>query len=128
MDVGLGYLTLGQPTSTLSGGEIQRLKLASELNNSGNIYILDEPSTGLHSQDTEKLFGLLRKLVEQKNTVIIVEHRLELIAQADWGIDIGPDGGSDGGNILFYGTPKELIACSASKTGRYLKRELKKFS
>lgn len=122
VDVGLGYLTLGQPTSTLSGGEIQRLKLASELNNSGNIYILDEPSTGLHSQDIEKLLGLLRKLVEQQNTVIIVEHRLELIAQADWVIDIGPDGGSNGGNVLFCGTPRELIACSTSKTGRYLKK------
>ena len=121
VDVGLGYLTLGQPTSTLSGGEIQRLKLASELNNSGNIYILDEPSTGLHSQDIEKLLGLLRKLVEQQNTVIIVEHRLELIAQADWVIDMGPDGGSAGGNVLFCGTPKELIACSTSRTGQYLK-------
>lgn len=121
VDVGLGYLTLGQPTSTLSGGEIQRLKLVSELHKSGNIYILDEPSTGLHSQDIEKLLGLLRKLVEQQNTVIIVEHRLELIAQADWVIDMGPDGGSAGGNVLFCGTPKELIACSTSRTGQYLK-------
>lgn len=99
----------------------QRLKLASELHKSGNIYILDEPSTGLHSQDIEKLLGLLRQLVEQQNTVIIVEHRLELIAQADWVIDMGPDGGSAGGNVLFCGTPKELIACSTSRTGQYLK-------
>ncbi len=121
MDVGLGYLTLGQPTSTLSGGEIQRIKLASELHKAGNIYVLDEPSTGLHSRDIEKLLALLRKLVANQNTVVIVEHRLELIAQADWVIDMGPEGGSDGGEVLFSGRPQDLLDCSLSKTGRYLR-------
>jgi len=120
IDVGLGYLTLGQPTSTLSGGEVQRVKLASELHKEGNIYILDEPTTGLHSRDIEKLLSLLRQLVAQNNTVVIVEHRLELIAQADWIIDMGPEGGSEGGEALFCGTPEKLLDCPASKTGRYL--------
>ena len=122
MDVGLGYMTLGQPTSTLSGGEVQRVKLASELHKEGNIYILDEPTTGLHNRDIEKLLSLLRQLVAQHNTVVIVEHRLELIAQADWIIDMGPEGGSEGGEVLFCGTPDELIHCSASKTGNYYSR------
>ncbi len=121
MDVGLGYLTLGQPTSTLSGGEIQRIKLASELHKAGNIYVLDEPSTGLHTRDIEKLLVLLRQLVANHNTVVIVEHRLELIAQADWVIDMGPEGGSEGGEVLFSGTPKALLDCPVSKTARYLK-------
>ena len=122
MDVGLGYTTLGQPTSTLSGGEVQRVKLASELHKEGNIYILDEPTTGLHSRDIEKLLSLLRQLVAQHNTVVIVEHRLELIAQADWIIDMGPEGGSEGGEVLFCGTPDNLLGCSISKTGNYLKQ------
>ena len=125
MDVGLGYMTLGQPTSTLSGGEVQRVKLASELHKEGNIYILDEPTTGLHNRDIEKLLSLLRQLVAQHNTVVIVEHRLELIAQADWIIDMGPEGGSEGGEVLFCGTPDELIHCSASKTGNYLSKTVK---
>ena len=119
MDVGLGYLTLGQPTSTLSGGEIQRVKLASELHKEGNLYILDEPTTGLHEKDVETLLSLLRRLVVQRNTVVIVEHRLELISRADWIIDMGPGGGSGGGEVLFCGTPEQLIACRRSKTGRY---------
>ena len=122
--VGLDYLALGQPTSTLSGGEIQRIKLASELTKSGNIYILDEPSTGLHHEDIKKLLCLLRKLVEQQNTVIIVEHRLELIAQADWIIDLGPEGGNSGGRLLFAGTPQDLLHCRESKTGQYLRAAL----
>lgn len=122
VDVGLGYMTLGQPTSTLSGGEIQRVKLASELHKEGNIYILDEPTVGLHSRDIEKLLTLLRRLVTQHNTVVIVEHRLEMIAQADWIIDMGPNGGSEGGEILFCGTPDKLMDCTASKTGDYLRR------
>ena len=121
LDVGLGYMTLGQPTSTLSGGEIQRIKLASELHKEGQIYILDEPSTGLHSKDIEKLLSLFRKLVNNNNTVVIVEHRLELIAQADWIIDMGPKGGTDGGEIVFQGTPKQLLNCQHSKTGQYLR-------
>ena len=121
IDVGLDYLTLGQPTSTLSGGEVQRVKLASELHKQGQIFVLDEPSTGLHAKDIEKLLALLRKLVDSGNTVIMVEHRLELIAQADWIIDMGPDGGSGGGEIVFTGTPEDIVECDASKTGRYLK-------
>lgn len=121
LDVGLGYLTLGQPTSTLSGGEVQRVKLASELQKKGNIYILDEPTTGLHNRDVETLYALLRKLVDNHNTVVIVDHRLELIAQADWVIDMGPEGGTRGGEILFQGTPEQLLSCTNSKTGHFLK-------
>jgi excinuclease UvrABC ATPase subunit len=121
VDVGLEYLTLGQPTSTLSGGEIQRIKLASELQKRGQVYILDEPSTGLHSKDIEKLLALLRDLVENGNTVVIVEHRLELVAQADWIVDMGIGGGSEGGEVVFTGTPKELLRSKASKTGDYLR-------
>lgn len=121
LDVGLGYLTLGQPTSTLSGGEVQRVKLASELKKSGSVYVLDEPSTGLHAKDVELLLSLLRGLVNNGNTVIIVEHRLELIAQADWIIDMGPEGGTSGGEVIFCGTPRELLKCNQSKTAKYLK-------
>lgn len=121
LDVGLGYMTLGQPTSTLSGGEIQRVKLASELQKSGNVYVLDEPTVGLHGADVETLYTLLRKLVANGNTVVIVEHRLELIAKADWVIDLGPGGGNDGGEVLFSGTPFDLIKCEKSKTGKWLK-------
>ena len=120
MDVGLDYLTLGQPTSTLSGGEVQRVKLASELHKQGQVYVLDEPSTGLHANDIEKLLALLRKLVSAGNTVVMVEHRMELIAQADWIIDMGPDGGSGGGEVIFTGTPAQLLECGESKTGKYL--------
>ncbi len=124
-DVGLGYLTLGQPTSRLSGGEIQRVKLASEMHREGLLYILDEPGTGLHSKDTEVLLALFRRLVERGNTVVMVEHRLELIAQADWVIDMGPDGGTGGGQIVFQGTPMELLSCKTSKTGRYMRQIIK---
>ena len=120
LDVGLGYLTLGQPTSTLSGGEVQRVKLASQLHKKGEVFVLDEPSTGLHARDIEKLLSLLRKLVDEGNTVIIIEHRMELIAQADWIIDMGPEGGSAGGEIVFCGTPEDILSCMESKTGRYL--------
>ena len=121
MDVGLEYLTLGQPTSTLSGGEIQRVKLASELHRKGQVYVLDEPSTGLHAKDIEKLLALLRKLVDNGNTVVMVEHRMELIGEADWIIDMGPEGGTGGGEVVFEGTPEQIISCKDSKTGRYLK-------
>ncbi len=120
-EVGLGYMTLGQPTSTLSGGETQRLKLASELQTRGNVYILDEPTVGLHTRDVLRLLALLRRLVELGNTVIVVEHRLEVIAAADWVIDLGPRGGKEGGEILFTGTPAELVKCERSLTGRYLR-------
>ena len=122
VDVGLEYMTLGQPTSTLSGGEIQRIKLASELHRKGQVYVLDEPSTGLHGKDIEKLLMLLRSLVAEGNTVIIVEHRLELIAQADWIIDMGPEGGSDGGQVVYAGTVEGMLSCEASKTGKFLKQ------
>ena len=123
-ETGLGYLTLSQPTSTLSGGEAQRVKLAAYLHKSGEIYVLDEPSTGLHGKDVENLAQLLKKLVGRGNTVIIIEHKLSLIAQADWVIDMGPGGGNDGGEILFCGTPAQLIKCAASKTGKYLRESL----
>ena len=122
LDVGLDYLSLGQPTATLSGGEVQRVKLASELHKKGQIYVLDEPSTGLHIQDKEKLLELLRKLVADGNTVVMVEQSMELIAQADWIIDLGPEGGSGGGKLVFQGTPAKIIDCEASKTGRFLRR------
>ena len=124
IDVGLDYLTLGQPTSTLSGGEVQRVKLASELHRTGSVYVLDEPSTGLHAKDIEKLLSLLRTLVENGNTVIMVEHRMELISQADWIIDMGPEGGSGGGKVVFAGTPEQIVDCAASKTGKHLKQLL----
>ena len=122
--VGLDYLTLGQPTSTLSGGEIQRVKLASELHKKGQVYILDEPSIGLHSKDTELLLALLRRLVSGGNTVVMIEHRPEMIAQADWIIDMGPGGGSDGGEIVFEGTPQQIVRCGRSKTGSFLREML----
>ncbi|MGL6199228.1 MAG: ATP-binding cassette domain-containing protein [Lachnospiraceae bacterium] len=125
-DVGLGYMTLGQPTSTLSGGENQRLKLASELYKKENIYVLDEPTTGLHHQDVKRLLEIFNQLVDQGNTVVIVEHRLEMIAAADWVIDIGPKGGSDGGQILFSGTPADLLDCKNSITAQYLKASCSK--
>ena len=121
LEVGLGYMTLGQPTSTLSGGEIQRIKLASELHKKGNVYVLDEPSTGLHHDDAMKLLGLLRNLVNDGNTVIIIEHRLDLIAQADFVLEVGPNGGSDGGNIVFSGTPEELLKAE-TKTAIFINR------
>lgn len=122
LDVGLGYLTLGQPTSTLSGGEVQRLKLASELHKQGNVYVLDEPTTGLHNQDVARLLQLLRRIVTAGNTVIVVEHRQELLAQADWIIDLGPEGGRKGGKVMFTGTPEQLLACADSLTGQYLRK------
>jgi excinuclease UvrABC ATPase subunit len=124
-DVGLDYLELGQPLSTLSGGECQRIKLASELHKKGNIYVMDEPTTGLHMADIEKLLTIIKNLVNNGNTVIVIEHNLDIIKNADWIIDLGPEGGSKGGEILFEGTPEDLIKCGKSCTGRYLQELLK---
>ncbi|RNB89373.1 excinuclease ABC subunit UvrA [Brevibacillus nitrificans] len=120
-DVGLNYLTLGQPLSTLSGGECQRIKLASELHKNGSIYVMDEPTTGLHMSDIGHLLEIMNRLVDAGNTVIVIEHNLEVISQADWIIDMGPDGGSKGGQVVFEGTPEQIIHAEQSITGRYLK-------
>lgn len=122
--VGMDYVTLGQPTSTLSGGECQRLKLASHMEERDRIYVLDEPTTGLHGTDVALLMALLNELVESGNTVIVVEHDLDVIRQADWVIDMGPEGGKNGGKILFQGTPEALLGCSYSATADYLNRDL----
>ncbi len=121
-DVGLGYLTLGQPLSTLSGGERQRLKLAAELGQAGNVYVLDEPTTGLHMNDVDTLIGLFDRLVDAGSTVIVIEHNLDVIARADWVIDLGPGAGHDGGTVQFEGLPADLARASHSLTGRYLAR------
>jgi excinuclease UvrABC ATPase subunit len=121
-DVGLDYLTLGQPLSTLSGGECQRIKMASELHRKGNIYVLDEPTTGLHMSDTEHLLAMLDRLVDAGNTVIIIEHNMDVIRNADWIIDLGPEGGSRGGRIVFEGTPRQLRDAPHSLTGEYLRK------
>ena len=120
-DVGLDYLTLGQPLSTLSGGECQRIKMASELHRKGNIYVLDEPTTGLHMSDTSHLLAMLDRLVDGGNTVIVIEHNLDVIRNADWVIDMGPEGGSRGGQVVFTGTPTELLDAPGSLTGQYLR-------
>lgn len=119
-DVGLGYLTLGQPLSTLSGGERQRLKLAAELGKSGNIYVLDEPTTGLHMHDVDTLIGLFDRLVDAGSTVIVIEHNLDVISRADWVLDLGPGAGHDGGTVVFEGVPSDLAKDKSSLTGRYL--------
>ncbi len=119
-DVGLGYLTLGQPLSTLSGGERQRLKLAAELGKKGNIYVLDEPTTGLHMNDVDTLIGLFDRLVDAGSTVIVIEHNLDVISRADWVIDLGPGAGHDGGNVQFEGLPADLAKMKASLTGQHL--------
>ncbi len=121
VDVGLGYITLRQPLTTLSGGERQRLKLANELGNTSQIYILDEPTTGLHMQDVDNLIRLLDRLVDNGSTVIVIEHNLDVIARADWVIDMGPGAGHQGGEIVFAGTPAELFRDESSLTGHYLR-------
>jgi excinuclease ABC A subunit len=119
-DVGLGYITLGQPLSTLSGGECQRIKLATELHKKGSIYVMDEPTTGLHMSDIKHLLEMLNRLVESGNTVVVIEHNLDVIRNADWVIDMGPGGGNKGGTIVFEGTPKQLLNEKHSLTGKYL--------
>jgi excinuclease UvrABC ATPase subunit len=121
-DVGLGYLSLGQGLDTLSGGERQRLKLAIEMSGDTDVYVLDEPTTGLHMQDVENLIALLDRLVEAGRTVIVIEHNLDVVARADWVIDLGPGAGHDGGRVIFEGPPRDLIDAKGSLTGQHLRR------
>jgi excinuclease ABC subunit A len=133
-EIGLGYLRLGQPATTLSGGEAQRLKICAEMMNSpsapneksrghqkGYLYILDEPTIGLHFRDIKALLQILKRLVEAGNTVLIIEHNLDVIRASDWIIDLGPEGGDKGGRIIFSGRPEDIIHVKDSHTGRYLK-------
>ena len=123
VDVGLGYIRLGQPATTLSGGEAQRVKLASELSKRSTghtIYILDEPTTGLHFEDIRRLLGVLDRLVSGGNTVVVIEHNLDVIKTADWIVDMGPEGGIGGGTVVAAGTPEQVAATPESHTGRYL--------
>ncbi len=122
IEVGLPYLSLGQPLSTLSGGERQRVKLAKYLDKKGNIYVLDEPTTGLHASDVETLMALFDRLVSRGNTVIVIEHNMDVMKQADYLIDVGPDGGSAGGEIVFTGTPSEMATNGRTITAEYLRR------
>jgi excinuclease UvrABC ATPase subunit len=122
LETGLGYLGLGQSLSTLSGGERQRIKLAGQLAGSGNLYVLDEPTTGLHMSDIDMLLDLLDGIVDRGNTVVVIEHNLGVIERADWIIDLGPGGGRDGGEIVFTGTPSALLGAERSLTGEYLRR------
>ena len=128
-EVGLGYLTLGQPAPTLSGGEAQRVKLATELSKRASgrtLYLLDEPTTGLHFEDVKGLLEVLHKLVDKGNSVVIIEHNLDVIKTADWLIDLGPEGGDRGGELVIAGTPEEIARHADSHTGHYLRRVLKK--
>ena len=126
-DVGLGYVRLGQPSTELSGGEAQRIKLATELSKRSTgktIYILDEPTTGLHFADVHKLIEILRRLSEGGNTVVVIEHNLDVIKTADYIIDIGPEGGDKGGTVIAKGTPEEVAESPVSYTGKYVKKYL----
>jgi excinuclease ABC subunit A len=127
LDVGLGYIKLGQPANTLSGGEAQRIKLAGELSRRATgrtLYILDEPTTGLHFADIERLLSVLQRLVDAGNTVLVIEHNLDVIKCADWLVDIGPEGGAGGGRLVGMGTPEQLAANPASHTGAYLRPKI----
>ncbi|MCC6856028.1 MAG: ATP-binding cassette domain-containing protein, partial [Microbacteriaceae bacterium] len=119
-DVGLGYLSLGQPLTTLSGGERQRLKLATQMADKGDVYVLDEPTAGLHLADVENLLGLLDRLVDSGKSVIVIEHHQAVMAHGDWIIDLGPGAGHDGGRIVFEGTPADLVAARSTLTGQHL--------
>ena len=124
----MGYVRLGQPATTFSGGEAQRIKLATELSRRSTgktLYILDEPTTGLHSDDVNRLLSILQKLVNGGNSMIIIEHNLDVIKSADWIIDMGPEGGAGGGKVVAEGTPEDVAKNAKSETGRYLKRMLK---
>ena len=128
MDVGLGYIKLGQSSTTLSGGEAQRVKLASELSKrctGKTLYILDEPTTGLHFADVQKLLDVLNRLANVGNTVIVIEHNMDVIKNSDWIIDLGPEGGDDGGHIVTVGTPEQVANFPKSYTGKYLKKLMK---
>jgi excinuclease ABC subunit A len=123
VDVGLGYVRLGQSATTLSGGEAQRVKLATELQrrtNGRSIYVLDEPTTGLHFEDVRKLLEVLNGLVDKGNTVIVIEHNLDVIKSSDWVIDLGPEGGAGGGQVIATGTPEQVARAEASHTGQFL--------
>ena len=123
LDVGLGYITLGQSATTLSGGEAQRVKLALELSKRDTgrtLYILDEPTTGLHFHDIELLLSVLHRLRDHGNTVVVIEHNLDVIKTADWIIDLGPEGGAGGGRVIAQGTPEDIVQSATSYTGRYL--------
>ncbi len=125
--MGLGYITLGQSATTLSGGESQRVKLSKELSRRATgrtLYILDEPTTGLHFADTQKLLDMLNQLVDAGNTVVVIEHNLDVIKTADWIIDLGPEGGDRGGQIVAQGTPEDVVTVKESYTGQFLKRIL----
>jgi excinuclease UvrABC ATPase subunit len=119
-DVGLGYLGLGQPLTTLSGGERQRLKLATQMAEKGDVYVLDEPTTGLHLADVEQLLGVLDRLVDSGKSAIVIAHHQAVMAHADWIIDLGPGAGHDGGRIVFEGTPADLVASRSTLTGEHL--------
>lgn len=123
-DVGLGYLTLGQSLPTLSGGECQRLKLSSELHKTGSVYVLDEPTTGLHMADLDQLLSVLNRLVDEGNSVIVIEHNLDIVKNADWVIDMGPEGGTRGGTVVFEGTPRQLLSEENSFTAEYLQKNI----
>jgi len=122
--VGLSYLTLGQPLSTLSGGERQRIKLAKNLGRKGSIIVMDEPTTGLHMSDIENLLSLFDLIVSRGNTLVVIEHNLDVMKQADWIIDIGPDGGKNGGQVVFTGTPVEMLRCARTLTADSLRASL----
>lgn len=127
VDVGLGYIALGQSATTLSGGEAQRIKLATELSRrptGRTLYILDEPTTGLHMEDVSKLLGVLHALVDTGNSMVIIEHNLDVIKNGDWVIDMGPEGGAGGGQIVAEGTPEQIAKAKNSYTGQFLKRML----
>ncbi|CUS26696.1 excision endonuclease subunit UvrA [Paucilactobacillus oligofermentans DSM 15707 = LMG 22743] len=129
VDVGLGYVSMGQPATTLSGGEAQRMKLASELHKQSagkSFYILDEPTTGLHTEDIKRLLGVLQRLVDSGNTVLVIEHNLDVIKSSDWLIDLGPEGGAGGGNVIAVGTPEQVAEVTESYTGKYLKPVLER--
>jgi excinuclease UvrABC ATPase subunit len=119
-DVGLGYVKLGQPLTTLSGGERQRLKLATHMGEDAAVYVLDEPTTGLHLADVEQMLGLLDRLVDSGRSVIVIEHHQAVMAHADWIIDLGPGAGHDGGKVVFEGTPAALVKARSTLTGQHL--------
>ena len=128
MDVGLGYVKLGQSSTTLSGGEAQRVKLATELSRKATgktLYLLDEPTTGLHMADVDRLIHVLQRLTDAGNSVLVIEHNLDVIKVADWLIDLGPEGGEGGGTVVCEGTPEAVADCGASYTGQFLKKALR---